>query len=153
MNGIASTFVGGVSPWANVYPVAAKKTEQTPIMKKPNLTPASKAPPPALPPIKSKKPPRVTGSRIDPCELVIASDPLPGVRLVTNKYWPVFAKMQPGQNIRCAPGDVQAISQALRKYIKVHNIKRGVLCRVLSQTTHPDGLGRVWLAEAEQGDK
>ena len=120
-------------------------------MKKPDPTPAAKAPPPALTPIKRKTRTDINGSRIDVAELEIANDPLPGARLVTNKYWPVFAKLQVGQNIRCAPGDVQAIGQALRKYIQVHDIKHaGALCRALIQANHPDGIGRVWLAEAKK---
>jgi hypothetical protein len=116
-------------------------------MKKPAPTPQPKAPPPELAPIKRKTRTDTNGSRVDPEELVIANDPLPGARLVANKYWPVFSKLQVGQNIRCAPGDVQAIGQALRKYITVHAIKQdGVLCKSVIQTRSPDGIGRVWLA-------
>ena len=140
----ASVFAGGVSPWAGLQQQAPKPEPQPKAMKKP-------APPPALAPIKRKTRTDTNGSRVDPEELVIANDPLPGARLVTNKYWPVFSKMQVGQNSRCKPDEVQAIGQALRKYIQVHNIKHGgVLCRSLTQTSHPDGVGRVWLAEGER---
>lgn len=140
----ASVFAGGVSPWAGLQQQAPKPEPQPKAMKKP-------APPPALAPIKRKTRTDTNGSRVDPGDLVIANDPLPGARLVTNKYWPVFSKMQVGQNIRCKPDEVQAIGQALRKYIQVHNIKHGgVLCRSLTQTSHPDGVGRVWLAEGER---
>lgn len=151
MSQIASTFVGGVSPWANVRQQAPKPEPQPKAMKKPAPTPQPKAPPPALAPIKRKTRADTNGSRIDVAELEIANDPLPGARLVANKYWPVFAKMSVGQNIRCAPGDVQAIGQALRKYISVHAIKQdGVLCKSVIQTNSPDGVGRVWLAEGER---
>ena len=147
----ASVFAGGVSPWAGLQQQAPKPEPKPKAMKKPAPTPQPKAPPPALAPIKRKTRTDTNGSRVDPEELVIANDPLPGARLVTNKYWPVFSKMKVGQNIRCAPGDVQAIGQALRKYIQTHNIKHGgVLCRSLTQTNNPDGIGRVWLAEGER---
>lgn len=96
------------------------------------------------------KKPTTSTRRVDPSELQIASDPLPSVRLVTNKYWPIFSKLKVGQNIRCKPDEVQPIGQALRKYIEMHKVAhKGKPVRVISQSNAPDGIGRVWMAEGE----
>ena len=125
---MATTFVNGVNPWTQVKQPTEKR------------------------PMKTKT--IVTGNRVDPTDLEIASDPLPTVRLVTNKYWPVFVKMKVGQNIRCKPADVQPIAQALRKYIEVHKVSaKGKPARVLTQSNAPDGIGRVWLVEGESKSK
>lgn len=117
---MATAFVNNINPW----------TQQS--TKKP-----------AMPTKKT-----TTSNRIDPNELQIASDPLPTVRLVTNKYWPTFVKLKVGQNIRCKPSDVQPIAQALRKYIDTHKVNaKGRPARVLTQSNAPDGIGRVWLVE------
>ena len=43
---------------------------------------------------------------------------------------------------------MQAIAQALRKYIDVHKVTaKGKPTRVLTQSNAPDGIGRVWLVE------
>lgn len=126
---MATTFANGINPWTQVK----QPTEKQPM---------------------KKKTPTTTGNRIDATELEIASDPLPTVRLVTNKYWPTFVKLKVGQNIRCKPADVQAIAQALRKYIDVHKVTaKGKPTRVLTQSNAPDGIGRVWLVEGEPKSK
>ena len=80
----ASVFAGGVSPWAGLQQQAPKPEPKPKAMKKPAPTPQPKAPPPALAPIKRKTRTDTNGSRVDPEELVIANDPLPGARLVTS---------------------------------------------------------------------
>ena len=121
MNQIETTFAGGSSPWETHRP--------------------------AKPTMKKQKP----APRIDPSALQISNDPLPTARVMPNKYWPVFAKMKPGQNVRCLPGDAAAISQALRKYIENHNVMHdGVLCKVISQSSSEDGIGRVWLVSGKK---
>lgn len=122
----STTFVNGINPWTQ----AKQPTKTTKMPKKPITR------------------------RIDPSELEIASDPLPSVRLVTNKYWPIFGKMKVGQNVRCKPDEVQPVSQALRKYIEMHKVAhKGKPVRVISQSNAPDGIGRVWLAEGEAPSK
>ena len=122
---MATTFANGINPWTQIK----QPTEKQPM---------------------KKKAPIKTGNRIDATELEIASDPLPTVRLVTNKYWPLFSKLKVGQNIRCQPSDVQPIAQALRKYIEAHKVtEKGKPVRVITQSNAPDGIGRVWLVEGE----
>ena len=124
---MATQFANGINPWTQ-----AKQ-------------PTKKAPMPTK---------KTTGNRIDPTELQIASDPMPTARLVTNKYWAIFAALKVGQNIRCKPDDVQPIAQALRKYIDIHGITaKGKPVRVISQSAAPDGIGRVWMVEGTPKSK
>lgn len=124
----ATTFVNGINPWTQ----AKQPTRTTKMPKKPTTS----------------------TRRVDPATLEIADDPLPSVRLITNKYWPIFGKMKVGQNIRCRPDEVQPVANALRKFVEMHKIAhKGNPARVISQYNAPDGIGRVWLAEGEAPSK
>lgn len=80
--------------------------------------------------------------------LSIADDPLPSRRVSTNKYHAIFNKLKVGQNIRCKPADVNRISNALRVHIQANNIQRkGKPVRIVSQSSSPDGIGRIWMIE------
>lgn len=124
---MATAFVNGINPWTQTKQPKAPKMPQKPTAET---------------------------RRIDPSKLQIASDPLPSVRLVTNKYLTIFSKLKVGQNIQCEPDEVQPIAQALRKYIDLNKITaKGKPARVITQSNSPDGIGRVWLVEGEAPSK
>lgn len=84
---------------------------------------------------------------IDPSELAIANDPPPSKRYTQRKLDPIFAKLKPGQCLKCPSGVASNVGTQLRKFVK----RRGLPGRVLV-TSHyeADGMGRVWLLPAEE---
>lgn len=68
--------------------------------------------------------------------------PFPAKRLVATKYDATFAKLRPGQSVKCDSKMAPRISTALRKWLE----KRGrtdVVVRMVSR--HDDGYGRVYM--------
>ena len=84
---------------------------------------------------------------VDVKSLVIVDDPLPDRKRAPKfKYDEVFKKMKVGQAIKCKTIEVAKVDQALRGYLKRHEVAG----RVKSTKDYGDGLGRVWLLKAEE---
>jgi len=84
--------------------------------------------------------------RTDAAALTICKDPIPSYRAVVgSKYAPIFAKLRPGEAIKCKPEEVGRIANSLRKYIEQGHAKGAVK----TIKNYGDGMGRVWLIEAE----
>lgn len=81
-------------------------------------------------------------NEIDIKSLVIVDDPLPDRKRAPKfKYDEVFKRMKFGQAIKCKPSEVGKVDQALRGYLRRHNVDG----RVKSTKDYGDGLARVWL--------
>lgn len=82
--------------------------------------------------------------------LAISDDEFTGQRSSPEgKYDTIFAKMKPGQCLKCEPTESQRLAQALRNWIE--NRKLGAKYEVRSmQKYHTDQRGRVWLLEKTQ---
>lgn len=70
--------------------------------------------------------------------------PFPASRMVASKYDEVFAKLRPGQSIKCEAGSspTNRIAGALRKWLQNRG-RDDVVVRIVSKM--PDGYGRVFL--------
>lgn len=85
---------------------------------------------------------------VDINSLQIVDDPVQVNRAaVSAKYGELFAKMKPGQAIKCQPDEAGKIGHALNTWLKKHG-KPGEVktCRRYEK----DGLGRVWLLAPEK---
>lgn len=85
---------------------------------------------------------------VDINSLQIVDDPVQINRAaVSAKYGELFAKMKPGQAIKCQPDEAGKIGHALNTWLK-KNGKAGNVktCR----RYEADGLGRVWLLAPEK---
>lgn len=90
------------------------------------------------------KKPKTACKPVDVASMSIADDPLPSSRTSTgDKYSPLFAKLQPGQCIKCEPEAVGPVSHALNKWIKNQGLKDHVART--AKRYEADGKGRVWL--------
>lgn len=80
---------------------------------------------------------------VDINSLEIVDDPVQVNRAaVSAKYGELFAKMKPGQAIKCQPDEAGKIGHALNTWLKKNGKKGSVkTCR----RYEADGLGRVWL--------
>ncbi len=80
---------------------------------------------------------------IDLGDLSICSDPIPEHRkLVGSKYDELFAKLKPGEAIKCPPGAAPArIATSLRKYLE----RNKIAADIRTCADYGDGKGRVWL--------
>ena len=110
--------------------------------------PKQRAPrkPPKQPPLA-----RPQQHMVDPAALQICNDPLPDDHwsvATPGKYDAKFALLKPGQALRCASGETQAVARALRKYLAVRKLKH---LAVRTMRDYGDGYGRVWLMPAGKG--
>lgn len=86
-----------------------------------------------------KNPPR---KHADPDTMEICNDPIPSYRAKPKgKYDEMFAKLKPGQCIKCKPDESQKLAHAMRGWAQDH----AKTCVVRSISDYGDGMGRVWL--------
>jgi len=88
--------------------------------------------------------------RVDPDMLQISDDAYTGVRAVPEgKYSEIFARMKPGQCIKCEPKEAGPLAQALRKWLEVNKQDGQFEVRSIARY-HTDQRGRVWLLPKQQ---
>lgn len=63
-----------------------------------------------------------------------------GRSAVISKYDQLFAKMKPGQRIKCDGEEIGKVSNALKKYLEKNKLE-GI---VRAKARHTDGQGGVW---------
>lgn len=81
--------------------------------------------------------------------MVITDDPITKqTNTGGDKYSPLFAKMKPGQAIKCHPKDAPKVAGAMRKWVKDH--LPGSLVRAVRRYPK-DNMGRVWLLAPVKG--
>lgn len=79
--------------------------------------------------------------------LEIVNDPLPAARAkIGLKYEAIFAKMKPGQAIKCKPEEAGKIGHALNTWLK-RSGRPGIVKTCRRYET--DDMGRVWLLEGK----
>lgn len=79
----------------------------------------------------------------------ITDDPITSrTNIGGDKYSPLFAKMKPGQSIKCHPKDAPKVAGAMRKWVKDH--RPGAMVRAVRRYPK-DNMGRVWLLAPAKG--
>jgi hypothetical protein len=90
--------------------------------------------------------------KIEPADITVSNDPLPGRRIQSYKYDDTFNAMTPGQCIVCPPEATGTLGNAMRHWIERQG-RQDELC-VRSVRRYPgDGNGRVWLLPKHQKPK
>lgn len=135
---IKTTFANGINPF-RLHPSFGKQP--------PKASPMQ-APKPVITPIKPKRV-KARDTFVDPDELEICNDPLPGRITNGNKYDKKFSALRYGQALKVPDGKADRVAQSLRDWLKSKKMT-GVVKAVkvyVDKSGNSDGSGRVWLLQ------